>query len=94
MTVGHNQFGGPWTEEKLDILEAYLDAYTTALNNSGFQLVYIDAFAGSGGILPWSGADPAQRRDARSLIMGSAARALAVDDRPFDRLVFVGEGSG
>ena len=82
-------FGGNWTEQKLGILEAYLESYTTALKNSGFQLVYIDAFAGSGGILPGSGGDRALWHDARSLIMGSAARALAIDDRPFDRLVFV-----
>lgn len=41
-------FGGNWTEQKLGILEAYLDSYTTALKNHGFRLVYIDAFAGSG----------------------------------------------
>ena len=37
-------FGGPWTQEKLKILERYLDAYTTALKNQPFKLVYIDAF--------------------------------------------------
>ena len=38
MTIsGENQspeFGGPWTREKLDILESYLDAYTTALKGN------------------------------------------------------------
>ena len=41
-------FGGQWTIEKLDILGRYLDAYTTALKNQPFKLVYIDAFAGHG----------------------------------------------
>ena len=41
-------FGGQWTEEKLDILEGYLDAYTTVLKNQPFSLVYLDAFAGEG----------------------------------------------
>ena len=41
-------YGGPWTIEKLNILETYLDAYTTALKNTSFQLMYIDAFAGTG----------------------------------------------
>ena len=44
------KFGGPWTVEKLNILSDYLDFYTTALKNQPFQLVYIDAFAGSGRI--------------------------------------------
>ena len=44
MTTRHNRFGGPWTEDKLDILEGYLDSYTTALKNQPFRLVYIDAF--------------------------------------------------
>lgn len=44
------RFGGRWTLEKLDILERYLDAYTNALRNQDFQLVYVDAFAGTGEI--------------------------------------------
>lgn len=44
-------FGGPWTIEKLNILSNYLDFYTTALKNLPFQLMYIDAFAGTGKIL-------------------------------------------
>ena len=44
-------FGGNWTEEKLDILAKYLDAYTTALKNKQFRLVYLDAFAGAGEII-------------------------------------------
>lgn len=77
-------FGGQWTIQKLDILEEYLDAYTTALKNQSFSLMYLDAFAGTGRIDP--------RRDddeAEEFIEGSAARALRVDDKPFDRLVFV-----
>ena len=41
-------FGGRWTRQKLDILERYLDAYTTVLKYRHFSLVYIDAFAGTG----------------------------------------------
>ena len=72
--------------EKLDILESYLDAYTTALKNQPFKLMYIDAFAGTGDISPRLDDD-----DARSLIAGSAQRAMAVKDKPFDRLIFVEE---
>ena len=42
------RFGGPWTEQKLGILRAYLDAYTTALKNQPFTLIYVDGFAGAG----------------------------------------------
>lgn len=83
-------FGGDWTEEKLDILEAYLDAYTTALKNKSFHLVYLDAFAGTGRIIRESGPGyETDESDSRSFILGSAERALRVKDRPFDRLVFV-----
>lgn len=44
------KFGGPWTIEKLNILSNYLDFYSTALKSQPFQLIYIDAFAGTGRI--------------------------------------------
>ncbi len=75
-------FGGPWTLEKLGILEKYLDAYTTALKSQPFRLMYIDAFAGTGRVAP---ADD----DEQEFILGSAARAASIVDKPFDRLVFV-----
>jgi three-Cys-motif partner protein len=45
--AGHS-FGGRHTADKLGRLTGYMSAYTTALKNKGFTLVYIDAFAGSG----------------------------------------------
>lgn len=77
-------FGGDWTIQKLEILEDYLDAYTTALKNQSFRLIYIDAFAGTGYFSLRN-----QDEDARSFIEGSAARALRIEDKPFDRLIFV-----
>ena len=77
-------FGGKWTIEKLDILERYLDAYTTALKNQPFKLMYIDAFAGAGSISLRTADD-----DARAFIDGSAQRAMLIGDKPFDRLTFV-----
>lgn len=44
------KFGGPWTVEKLNILSDYLDFYVQALKNQPFNLIYIDAFAGTGKI--------------------------------------------
>ena len=77
------QFGGQWTEEKLRILERYLDAYTTALKNAPFKLVYIDAFAGTGQIA-------LQRdREVVDFLQGSAARAIEISDKPFDEVILV-----
>jgi three-Cys-motif partner protein len=43
-----NRFGGPWTAQKLAVLEEYLHFYAQALKSQPFKLVYIDAFAGTG----------------------------------------------
>jgi len=45
---GLQKFGGDWTTEKLLRVQKYLTAYTTALKNTPFDLIYIDAFAGTG----------------------------------------------
>lgn len=78
-------YGGSWTQEKLNILKAYLDAYTTALKNQPFSLVYIDAFAGTGYVELASQDDS----DVVTFIHGSAARAAEIDDKPFDKLIFI-----
>jgi three-Cys-motif partner protein len=72
------EFGSIWTEKKLDVIEKYLDFYTTALKKSAFKLCYIDAFAGSGTIKIKSGDE----------ILGSALRAL---NYPFDKFYFFEE---
>lgn len=41
-------FGGEWTNEKLKRLQKYLKAYAIAMKDKGYQIVYIDAFAGTG----------------------------------------------
>lgn len=46
--VTANRFGGFWTELKLQVLREYLGFYTQALKAQPFELVYIDAFAGTG----------------------------------------------
>ena len=37
-----SSFGGQWTIDKLNILKSYLDAYTTALKNQPFKIMYVD----------------------------------------------------
>lgn len=68
-------FGGPWTLLKLEIIEKYLNFYTTAMKDK-FNLCYIDAFAGSGDV---------NLKDFRA-IFGSAIRAI---DYPFNRYIFI-----
>lgn len=72
-------FGGKWTEKKLDAVKRYLDAYTTALKNQSYELVYIDLFAGTGSITS----------DNITLPMsGSAVEALRIDCKKFDKFIF------
>ena len=42
------QFGGNWTENKLDKIRKYLPAYVKVLKGKGLKYFYIDAFAGTG----------------------------------------------
>lgn len=42
------QFGGDWTERKLQSLKKYLEAYRKVMKNQPFKTFYIDAFAGTG----------------------------------------------
>ena len=82
-----NQFGGTWTQEKLEILKKYLDSYTTALKGQNFRLLYIDAFAGTGRVE--QGAQDPDQNDRRNFIDGSANVALNIEDKPFDELIFI-----
>ena len=71
------EFGGPWTEIKLDVLKKYLSAYTRALKNQKFERLYIDAFAGTGTVRTGDG----------RLINGSAQ--IALETPGFDRYIFI-----
>ena len=42
------QFGGDWTEEKLECVRKYLSAYATIMRKKTFRFAYIDGFAGTG----------------------------------------------
>ena len=75
-------FGGEWTRAKLEILEKYLSAYTTALKNKSFYLVYIDAFAGTGKF-------KFEDKPDAEYTKGSVELALQVTNPPFDKLIFI-----
>ena len=78
------KFGSDWTKRKLDLIERYLDAYTTALKNQLFKLVYVDAFAGTGQV-----EIATEDEEGREIIRGSARRAIAIRDKAFDRVVLI-----
>jgi len=85
-------FGGPWTIMKVEMVVGYLKAFTTLLLNKPsssrpFKRVYIDGFAGSGSFKFGAITTGFFKRDATE-IAGSAQRALSVDP-PFDALHFI-----
>lgn len=77
-----NQFGGNWTEAKMEIVVAYAKAYLTIMNKQHWvKTLYFDGFAGSGLI------DAKEREE---MIKGTALRVLDIDEpRPFDMYYFV-----
>ncbi len=81
-----NQFGGTWTELKIEILETYARQFLTVFKNQPRQkLLYFDGFAGSGDIevegLP---------EQERHTIEGAAIRVMKIDKpRSFDMYYFV-----
>ena len=92
-------FGDEHTRRKLETVEKYLAAYTTALKLQKFELLYVDCCAGSGASIPRSAlagresaengqthllGEQANMIDADHIIVGSALRALKVSP-PFDR---------
>lgn len=94
---GDHEFGGQHTEIKLEIVEKYLKAYTSALRRKLSQLWYIDAFAGTGSRTVRIDArdgdlfnDPSpERTETRR---GSARIALDVAPS-FDRFIFMDQSS-
>ena len=77
------------TEKKLIAIEEYLKSFLTVMKNQNFETVYIDAFAGSGTLpikadIGFLGGTV----DADELVLGSAARALALKHK-FSKYIFV-----
>ena len=77
-----NQFGGNWTEAKMEIVVDYAKAYLTIMNKQDWvKTLYFDGFAGSGLI-------GAKEND--EAIKGTALRILDIQDpKPFDVYYFV-----
>lgn len=81
-----NQFGGSWTELKIEILETYARQFLTVFKNQLNQkLLYFDGFAGSGDIKVENSND-----DDNHIIEGAAIRILKLDKpRAFNMYYFV-----
>jgi len=82
-----NNFGGNWTEIKIEILVEYAKAYLTIMNKYAdkynWRLLYFDGFAGSGFITKGKG-------EHKRKIVGAAKRILEIEKpRPFDEYYFV-----
>lgn len=94
------RFGGNWTEQKLAMLEKYLNAYVTVMKKqSFFTKMYIDAFAGTGyreetgsSVFDDGGlfgdAPSSDDDDAKGYLDGSARIALKVEPG-FDEYHFI-----
>lgn len=94
-----NAVVGPWAKEKLATLESYLDYYTTRLKNqSQWQKIYVDAFAGGGRAAvrrrPAETSRPARlweeepQPEETEFVEGSPRRALSLR-HPFDSYIFI-----
>ena len=83
--IGRN-FGGDWTERKLECVSKYLNAYTTIMRSRRrrYTYTYIDAFAGMGYREVKNPDDSAIQR----FLAGSARRALEVE-HSFPNYVFI-----
>lgn len=82
-----NKFGGDWTENKIEILVEYAQAYLRIMNpytkQFNWKLLYFDGFAGSGFIKKGNSEN-------QKMIVGAATRILEITEpRAFDLYYFV-----
>ena len=79
-----NQFGGNWTQQKIDMVVAHAKAYLIIMNNyPQYKPLYFDGFAGSGDIYKNDETDI-------DAIKGAAIRILEIDQpKVFDTYYFV-----
>ena len=87
-------FGGPWTQQKLEVLSKYLRAYRQIFTKNPrakfFETSYVDAFAGTG-IIPRpepGGLVPELAEAEAEFRKGSVRRALEIPS-PFDHYIFI-----
>ena len=82
-------FGGQWSVEKLECVEAYICSYLKVMQNQRWKLSYIDAFSGEGvqrfkhSIQPRNhgSVDTVNEAYAKAFTEGSSLRALAASKK-------------
>ena len=91
----NKNFGGAWTEEKLDRVRKYLTAYATIMRNQPFRFAYIDAFAGTGYRTLKESDNSTElmfpemvESEVQGFLDGSARVALEVEPQ-FDKYIFI-----
>jgi three-Cys-motif partner protein len=91
-------WGGSWTIEKLDAFEKYVRAYLKIMNTHRerfqWQLIYFDAFAGSGNCSFERLHDPCFEKllikpDELTIYKGAAERILNINKNRFDFYYFI-----
>jgi len=92
-----NEFGGNWTEKKIEILVEYAKAYLDIMNvyakRYNWKLLYFDGFAGSGEIMKVYD-DPEEGIYDVNITKGSDRRIIEIDQpRSFDEYYFVEKDS-
>jgi three-Cys-motif partner protein len=95
MTQAPHEFGGEWTDEKLERVRKYLAAYTTIMSKQRFRIAYVDAFAGTGYRSLRHEENPDElmfpeiaEQESQQFLDGSARIALRVDPR-FHKYIFI-----
>lgn len=99
-----SQWGGAWTEEKLNAFEKYVNAYLTIMNKYrgqyNWKLIYFDGFAGSGSRNEETSSDENQLMidliddhqitvEELSSYKGVAERVLSIAQDGFDYYYFI-----
>lgn len=93
--TSQQEFGGNWTQQKLELLQKYLSAYTKIFDRNErarfFRTTYVDAFAGTGYMQiaeQESGLFSDKLDDLETYQKGSVIRALEVEPG-FDHYLFI-----
>jgi three-Cys-motif partner protein len=94
--TAQTEFGGAWTQQKLECLAKYLSAYTQIFHKNPrarhFDTTYVDAFAGTGYLktpeIPLLELMPELMENVEEYQKGSVVRALEVEPG-FDHYVFI-----
>lgn len=87
-------WGGPWTEKKLEAFSKYVWSYLTIMSKYPFwQTIYFDGFAGSGSREKQKNVDLMQQlkitEEEEQTYQGAAERVLGLQDLGFDFYYFI-----